>query len=355
MTHPFVIYGLPRSRTFWLSRFLSYGGWHCGHDEIRHARSMEDVEVWFRQPLTGTSETAAAPWWRLLGRVAPSLRTVVVRRPVVEVVDSLMELNVGFNRPSLEQGMRRLNCKLDQIEARVPGVLSVRFRDLVDESVCGEVLEYCLELPRDPKWWDMLAPMNLQTDMLATLRYCEAFRGQMAKLSKIARHREIAAMRRVSECHDGITIQQEPFDTFFRDGRGLFSEHLTQVGEAPDAYWEKNLDLMRAIEGLGFMQIVTARSNGRMFGYLMAVLSPSLEKNDTLSATHLTFFAAPGFPGLGLKLQRASVEGLRNKGVDELFLREGVRGSGPRLGALYRRMGAEEFGNLYRLNLKRAA
>ncbi len=28
---PFVVFGLPRSRTAWLSRFLTYGDWVCGH------------------------------------------------------------------------------------------------------------------------------------------------------------------------------------------------------------------------------------------------------------------------------------------------------------------------------------
>ena len=71
MTPPFVVYALPRSRTFWLSRFLCYAEWNCGHDEIRHARSLDDVRAWFSQSYTGTVETAAAPWWRLIQRLRP--------------------------------------------------------------------------------------------------------------------------------------------------------------------------------------------------------------------------------------------------------------------------------------------
>lgn len=36
----FVVFSMPRSRSAWLARFLSYGDWHCGHDEIRHFRSL---------------------------------------------------------------------------------------------------------------------------------------------------------------------------------------------------------------------------------------------------------------------------------------------------------------------------
>ena len=49
---PFVVLSLPRSRSYWLSRYLSYGGWHCGHEEIRHARTLSDVRGRVGKPLT---------------------------------------------------------------------------------------------------------------------------------------------------------------------------------------------------------------------------------------------------------------------------------------------------------------
>ncbi len=88
----FVIFALPRSRTAWLSRFLSYGEWFCGHEELRHVRSLDDVRAWFSQGQIGTAETAGAPWWRLLERFAPYSPVVIVRRPVDEVVDSLARI-----------------------------------------------------------------------------------------------------------------------------------------------------------------------------------------------------------------------------------------------------------------------
>lgn len=89
-----------------------------------------------------------------------------------------------------------------------------------------------------------------------------------------------------------------------------------------------------------------------MHGYLMALISPTLDDPDALMANHLPVFASPECPGLGMKLQRASIEALRSKGVTEVFAKAGVRGSGPRLGAAYRRMGFEDAGQLYRLQLE---
>ncbi len=346
---PFIIYALPRSRTFWLSRFLSYNDWNCGHDELRHARSMDDVKAWFSQPNTGTVETSAAPWWRL---VPADVRTITIRRPVADVVESLARL--GFEQNVMLPLMKRLDRKLDQIERRVPGVLSVRFADLENEGACRELFEHCLPYPHDPEWWAEFAGMNLQVSMSSLVRYMAAYRPQMEKLAKIAKHRTIAGMTR-TRMIDCVTIQEEPFDDAMRDGAHLFEAHCVAVGEAPDNWKNKNTDLMRELYQMGRLFVTTARSNGRLFGYLQTMIGPSLESPHEQSAINLLFYADTSFPGLGLKLQHAAVDGLKRRGVDEAFFRAGIRGSGPRLDVLYRRMGAEQFGQLYRLPLKDVA
>jgi hypothetical protein len=55
-----------------------------------------------------------------------------------------------------------------------------------------------------------------------------------------------------------------------------------------------------------------------------------------------------------MKLQRASIEALRKKGVGEVCFRAGIKGDGARMAAIYRRAGAEYSGEMYRLPLKAA-
>lgn len=350
---PFVIYALPRSRTFWLSRFLSYGGWECGHDQLRYMRSMEDVQGWFRQPNTGTVETAGAPWWRI--PTALGVRTIVVRRPVPEVLDSIMRLHLGQDASAVERVLRQEDRKLDQIERRVPGVVSVSFDELGTEEGCARIFEACLPFQHDPLWWSELSPVNLQINMLAMVRYYHAHYPQLERLAKAARHHILSGMARKPVANtDGMMIEEEPFETFFADGQRLFAEHLVQVGEAPDNYWRKNLDLMRALDASGAMQIVTARSNGRMFGYLMTILNPSLEHGEKVGV-HTTFYASSDVRGLGMKMQRVALQRLMDKGIPEAFAVAGVRGDGPRMGTIYRRLGAASAGELFRFDLKRAA
>lgn len=317
-------------------------------------RSLDDIKTWFSQPYIGSVETAAAPWWRMLDKLAPNARVAVVRRPVDEVMDSLMQIpGLAFDRAMLEHEMRKLDRKLDQIEARIPDVMSVSFDGLNDEATCAALFEHCTG--EKPDHWESLAPQNIQIDMPAMMRYAAAYKSALDKLASIAKHRILTDMAmREPASSDGVIIQAEAFDVWLRDATHLFNDHLVQVGEAPGEWQGKNIPLMRRLYELGAMQIMTARCNGRMFGYLMTVIAPSLASENSTSAVNTTFFASPEFPGLGLKLQRAAVAALSRRGVDQLCMQDGIRGDGGRISAIYRRLGAEYDGEIYRLQLRAA-
>lgn len=353
MHPPFVVFALPRSRTKWLSAFLSYNGWECGHEQARYLRSPDDIKAWLSIPAQGTAETAAAPFWRTLRAIAPQARVVVVRRPPDEVIASMSRLGIAFDPASLATVVRSLDAKLDQITARWPGALSVRFADLAEEATCAQVFEHCLPFRHDPAWWAAVAPLNLQINMPALVRYAAAYAPQLAKVAAQLKQQTVASMAGGRRDIEGVTFQQEPFETFYHDATACFEEHLVQTGQAPDDHTRKNLPLLRALDGIGALQIITARSrNGLMHGYLMSIVSPSLDSPNIIEGTHTIFFASPDVRGLGMKLQRAALDALRARGVNEVVMRAGVRGSGPRLGTLYRRLGAEEFGQIYRLKLE---
>jgi hypothetical protein len=359
MIRPFFVLALPRSRTAWLSRFLTYREWICGHEELRHVRSLEDAKSWLSQPFTGSAETAGAPFWRLLPRFAPEARVIVVRRPVDQVVASLLRLDTmgagAFDPVRLERAMRRLDAKLDQVAARWPRAIEVGFAELEREDVCARVFEHCLPYPHDPKWWGLLANVNLQASMAGLMRYMTAFGPQMQRVSLQAKQAMLSDLAiRPSAPIEGVEFSVEPFETFYRDCQELFAEHLCEVGESPLAYSEKNLELMNFLDKGGGMQILVARCNGKPFGYLMSELSPSRERRDLVSAVHTGFFASKAIPGLGLKMQREALRVLKSRGVGEVWFRAGPRGDGPRMGTLYRRLGAADDGALYRLNLQGA-
>lgn len=345
----FIILGLPRSRTYSLSRLLSYRDWHCGHDQLQYMRSLEDVRSWLAQPCTGTSETAAAPFWRLLLHYTPDIKIVTVRRSVGDVMTSLSWAGVPVS-DHLTALILQHDRKLDQIEKRVPGVLSVRFDDLAEESVCAKIFEHCLPYPHDHAWWSAWDKQIVSGNIHAQLRYAEAHLPQIQKLARLAKHRSLALMLPKGEAPDGFVFQEEnDFDVWYRDGIPLFREHEALVGEEPEQYAKKNLPLMRQLFLGGRLHILTARSNGRMFGYQMAMVSPTLESPDGVMANLLTNYASSDTRGVGKKLHFAMIDLLRKKGVHEIFGRAGIRGDGPRLSILFRRSGFQPYGELHRL------
>lgn len=347
---PFVVFSLPRSRSAWLAWFLTYGDWHCGHDELRHCRSLDDVASWLAQPCTGTVETAAAPFWRLLPQ---GVRVATLRRPVPEVVASYRRAGLVFEDAVMTRLIERLDRKLDQIEARLPDVLHLEYAQLEDEEACARAFEHCLGLPHDHAWWERSAAVNVQVDMSHLLRHVVAFRPQLDKMAKLAAHRCLATMQR--EPHDrddGVTFQHEPFRLFYRDARPLMAEHAVQAGLAPDyPEAEMNVPLFEALDDAGMLLTTTARANGRMFGYLVSVVQPTLEQPGLIEGSHSIFFASPDMPGIGMRLQRAALDGLRERGAKQVIMRAGHRASGPRLGTFYKRLGAEAIGQMYRLEL----
>src|SRR5262249_49447767 len=168
---------------------------------------------------------------------------------------------------------------------------------------------------------------------------------QLIRLAELARHRIIADMRRPEREFDGVIIEAEPFSVFCRDAAHLIREHCAGTGRRPS--FDFNVGLFQALDDVGVLRTTMARINGRCFGYLLTIVGPSLEGPEVTEATHTAFYASPAVPGLGMRILRAANDALRERGVDGIIMRAGVAGSGPRLGAMYRRLGAREFGELW--------
>lgn len=347
---PFVVMALPRSRTFWLSKFLTYGGWNCGHDEARYLRSMDDLASWWNLPCNGSVETSGAFWWRL---IPSETKIVVIKRPVNEVVDSLCKI-APFDRIVLKKEIIKADRKLNQVIVRRPDTLVVDYAELEYEPACAVIFEHCLPFNHDSNWWNYLSKMNLQIDFPALLRYCHFYKFQMNKMIALAKHSTLQNMERKKPVTsiEGVEFCLETFDSIWRDGQELFAEHCVAVGEHPEQFKTKNLELIKEMANSGGYQILSARSNGRVFGYLFTMIGPSQEDKNLLSSYHTLFYASPLFRGLGIKLQREAKKHLIERGVGEIIMREGIRGAGKRLGIMYKRLGAEPFGTLYRMDLR---
>jgi GNAT superfamily N-acetyltransferase len=350
---PVVVFCSPRSRSYWMSRYLSYGGWSFDHDAARYVRSLDDVRSWLTQPYVGAVETAAAAFWRLLLSLRPDARIVVIRRPIAGIMESAAKIGI---KPSIkmERHLNRYDMKLAQIAQRWPGVMAVRYADLAYEDTCAAIFEHCLATSHDHAWWERVSAVNLQINLPAMFRYEAAHAAQLRAAEATCKRRMLADLRRGHRTYDddGVVVREESYEEAWPDAESLMAEHCVEVGEPPDSYLSKNISLFQRLADIGAWQIITARMNGRMLGYLSSFIGPSLEFTEPV-CTQLSLFVSKDARGLGLhtKLQRATIDAAKARGARQIVMRAGVRGAGPKLGALYRRFGAKETGQSYILEL----
>lgn len=158
----FVVFSLPRSRSTWLSVFLSRPDAVCGHDIGMTLSSLSEFGARLRGDLVGTCETGAAFAWKLIRKQLPDARFVVIERDPIEVLSSLARF--GVKGPDIEAEIWSRAGDLDEICAD-PTVLRYRFNDLTRPTVCGDIYAHCLGRPMTLDWWRALDGVNIQVDL----------------------------------------------------------------------------------------------------------------------------------------------------------------------------------------------
>jgi len=159
---PFIIYALPRSRTAWLSKFLTYGDWKCAHDLTCRMHSLDEIAAWLHNghvgPLTGTAETGLVSAWKAV-HLRTNAKRVVIRRSPIGVKESLRKIGVDWMDAEIDERA----MKLDECAA-YPGTRIYNYSNLNEEWACKEIFEWCLNLPFDKQWWLSLKNANIQVD-----------------------------------------------------------------------------------------------------------------------------------------------------------------------------------------------
>ena len=161
----FIIYSLPRSRTAWTCHYLNYPlarpPQGVGHDLAVQMGSVEAfIDLYNKEGMFGSVEIGAVMAWRLIKKELPHLKTVVIKRPLIEVFNSFAR--AGFEVDIGELG--ELEAMLDSV-AEEEGVYSIRSSDLDAPIVCKWLFEYCLDLEFDFDWWAYMQNINIQMDL----------------------------------------------------------------------------------------------------------------------------------------------------------------------------------------------
>lgn len=174
---PFIVFSLPRSRSAWMTHFLSYPPFQCGHDMATYCESVSDFLGMFASGMVGTCETGAVEAWRVIRAEMPECKFVVVRRPLPDVLASFARHGLS---PDEAQLIQRANL-LESV-ASLAGTLVLDYSELDGYLGCRRLFEFCLGLPFDWAWWEFYSQYNIQVDLRAQLELCRVNAPGLARL-----------------------------------------------------------------------------------------------------------------------------------------------------------------------------
>ena len=117
-----------------------------------------------------------------------------------------------------------------------------------------------------------------------------------------------------------MTFQIEPWSEFWRDGQEIFPIHFEELAVHKESV-PLGMDdaLYRQLESMGRLLIVTARKQGRLIGYYMAIIVPNHPHNKDAGPQSTTDFfymlRAHRKGGAGAKLLMTAEAALKARGV----------------------------------------
>lgn len=163
---PFLVLSLPRSRSYWTSRFLTFHGRAVGHDIFIDMSSKDDILRYFSQPGAAACDTALGHKWVGLTKILPHVRIAVITRPVDQVIKSFEKL--GLTEPAFVGWLRQYEKTLAEFVA-TGQCHNVTFEALNSFQGASELFEYCLDAPLSRGRWERFNGKNLQCDTVASL------------------------------------------------------------------------------------------------------------------------------------------------------------------------------------------
>lgn len=163
MTTPFLICGLPRSRTAWFSVLMTGKDSFCYHEPLSDcADSFDEIlELWGKGKCAYTGMADHLLGFRLgeiLEVVRP--RTLVVERALDDVCASLARFDIPA-QPFCDQLVRAMAPHLDHPLVRV-----VAYEALDDATMIVECMRWlCPDVGIDALRLQQMMAMNIQADM----------------------------------------------------------------------------------------------------------------------------------------------------------------------------------------------
>lgn len=120
-----------------------------------------------------------------------------------------------------------------------------------------------------------------------------------------------------------ITFQKEGFLPFFDETAELFKEHYEEVAERQDVIeLDPDLDKYKTLFDSGFLEIHTAREDGKLIGYSIWIVSPHLHYKKSLTASSDIIFIHPAYrKGMfGVRFIKWTIEEVKKSNPQRILL-----------------------------------
>lgn len=156
----FFICALPRSRTAWLANLLTYGDSFCFHEPAVGLASFTELRRLFESTgrgVVGSADCGNAWIVDGLAREFPDSRFVVVRRPLQEVRQGMLEMGLPDNG-TLEKSAIMLDYTV-----RTYSHISLDADDLGDPEAVKMLCDY-VGAPFDLARFNLLTALNVQAN-----------------------------------------------------------------------------------------------------------------------------------------------------------------------------------------------
>lgn len=155
---PFLICGLPRSRTAWLSVFLE-----CSHELSGEVPTIDDmIDVLDRRERRGNSDSIQALFLsKILVRI-PNANVVFVERNKDDAINSFVKVT-GLKKEECTQLFDLIDAQISEWKKILPRSLTVKFEEIGDENVARAIWQHCRPMDAfNPIRFRALEKLNIQ-------------------------------------------------------------------------------------------------------------------------------------------------------------------------------------------------
>jgi hypothetical protein len=163
---PFLIIGLPRSRTAWLAALLTDGDVFCHHELIRSCDNLDEYAgrlMATNAMIVGDSDPALIQCYRHIRPQLPTHKVVFINRPQHECRDALEKVLIDAKiDPAPHMAVwPDLEKMYAEIKMHNPDAMAFDYADLDKEESIKSLVEYCTGLPFNRERWKMFDELKI--------------------------------------------------------------------------------------------------------------------------------------------------------------------------------------------------